>query len=74
MSAKQKISLIKIMYPLAAERETAAAKLVEILDSVLGGNDVAETVIPVTAQSSPLTLTPQYSESNDYIEEKLHSR
>ena len=74
MSAKQKISLIKIMYPMAAERETAAAKLVEILDSVLGGNDVAETVIPVTAQLSPLTQTPQYSESNDYIEEKLHSR
>jgi len=41
---------------------------------VLGGDAVAETVVPVTPDIGPLTLTPQYSESNDYIEEKLRSR
>jgi hypothetical protein len=74
MNDKQKIALIKTIYPLAGANEAAAAKLAEILDSVLGGNDVAETVVPVTPELSPLTLTPQYSESNDYIEEKLRSR
>jgi hypothetical protein len=74
MNDKQKIALIKTIYPMAAANEAAAAKLAEILDSVLGGNDVAETVVPVTPELSPLTLTPQYSESNDYIEEKLRSR
>jgi hypothetical protein len=74
MNDKQKIALIKTIYPMAGANEAAAAKLAEILDSVLGGNDVAETVVPVTPELSPLTLTPQYSESNDYIEEKLRSR
>ena len=74
MNTKQKIALIKTIYPMAAANEAAAAKLAEILDSVLGGDAVAETVVPVTPELSPSTLTPQYSESNDYIEEKLRSR
>lgn len=74
MNDRQKINLIKIIYPQAAGNDRAAAKLVEIFDSVLGGDSMAETAIPVTPDIGPLTLTPQYTESTDYIEEKLRSR
>ena len=70
MTDRQKTHLIRVIYPAAADNEAAVGKLVEILDSILSNNEVAETVIPVTQDAGPLTLTPQYSENNDYVEEK----
>jgi hypothetical protein len=70
MTDKHKANLIRVIYPAAANNEAAVGKLVEILDSILSNNEVAETVIPVTQDAGPLTLTPQYSELDDYVEEK----
>ena len=70
MTDRQKINLIRVIYPAAADNAAAVDKLVEILDSILSNNEVAETVIPVTPDVGPLTLTPQYSEADDYVEEK----
>jgi hypothetical protein len=70
MTDRQKANLIRVIYPAAADNAAAVDKLVEILDSILSNNEVAETVIPVTQDAGPLTLTPQYSENNDYVEEK----
>jgi hypothetical protein len=70
MTDRQKANLIRVIYPAAANNAAAVDKLVEILDSILSNNEVAETVIPVTPDVGPLTMTPQYSEADDYVEEK----
>lgn len=70
MTARQKISLIKILYPLAADKAAAVAKLVEIFDSVLATDDMTT---PASTPNTVKTASTPQSESTDYVEEKSFS-
>ena len=77
MRDEQKIKLVKELYPSTEGKEAAADKLVEILDSVLGGEiaeDLAQHVIPMDKQNLVANLSKELShfvsllKSGDYIE------
>ena len=77
MRDEQKIKLVKELYPSTEGKESAADKLVEILDSVLGGElaeDLAQHVIPMDKQNLVANLSKELShfvsllKSGDYIE------
>jgi len=77
MRDEQKIKLVKELYPSTEGKSAAADKLVEILDSVLGGElaeDLAQHVIPMDKQNLVANLSKELShfvsllKSGDYIE------
>jgi hypothetical protein len=77
MRDDQKIKLIKELYPSTANNDSAANKLVEILDSVLVqsvAEDLAQHVIPMDQQNLVANLSKELSQfvallkAGDYIE------
>jgi len=77
MRDEQKVKLVKELYPSTEGKEAAADKLVEILDSVLGGDlaeDLAQHVIPMDKQNLVANLGKELSQfvslikSGDYIQ------
>jgi hypothetical protein len=77
MRDDQKIKLIKELYPSTAKNDSAANKLVEILDSVLVqsvAEDLAQHVIPMDQQNLVANLSRELSQfvgllkAGDYIE------